>query len=307
MPSLSLRGVIVPILTPMTNEGILWLDAFEPLVEFLIASKVAGLFPCGTTGEGPLLTRKERCQVAETVVKLARGRVPVIIHTGAVTTEKALYLTRHAQNIGADAVAIIPPYFYHLSDEVLIKFYGQIATAVPDFPIYLYNYPAVSNNDISLNVLERLSAEYPNIMGIKDSSGNLEMLKAIKALRGKRFSTAIGTDRLIATCVLQGADACVSGNSNVVPELVVDLFNASAAGDVATAQALQQTLDAFRIILKDGQDLSLFKALLAERGIQVGSVRSPLIRASSEQIAECVQEVMRLDPVLLAQFSPSVC
>ncbi len=290
-----IKGVIVPMLTPFDARGALDAAATQRLVDFLVARGVHGLFPAGTTGEMPLLTMEERCRLAEIVVEAADRRVPVIIHTGAVTTQQTVDLTRHAQAIGADAAAMLPPYYYHYEDQALFRHFAHVAEHVPDFPIYLYENPAVTGNTITLDVIRRLVDRYPNFAGLKDSSGSLATLSASRQLRGGAFNTATGADGLILAGIAMGIDACVSGNANVVPELVVSLYAAAAGGDLPRARELQGTLDAVRAILRDGADLSLFKGVLAQRGLAVGAVRAPLVQASDATITTCWQALTALN------------
>jgi 4-hydroxy-tetrahydrodipicolinate synthase len=284
--NLSVRGVIVPAVTPFNEQGKIDTAAIKRLVDFLIERGIHGLFPGGTTGEGPLLSIFERQQLAEAFVKAADGRVPVIVHTGAVTTAATLELTRHAQVSGAQAAAIIPPYFYHYPDGALLRHFERIATQVPDFPIYLYNNPSVAGNNISLELTTRLVERCPNIVGMKDSSSSLETLFALSSLRNGDFNTASGNDRQILMGIAMGFDACVSGNANVVPELVVALYHAATEGNLELARELQRKVDAVRRILEDGADLSLFKGILAQRGLAVGAVRAPLLQASEAVITQ---------------------
>jgi 4-hydroxy-tetrahydrodipicolinate synthase len=292
--SLKVKGVIVPLVTPFDSQGNVDRSAIHQLVEFLIERGVQGLFPGGTTGEGPLLTLAERCQLAEAVVEAAEGRVPVIVHTGAITTREAVELTAHAQRIGAQAAALIPPYYYHYDDEALLRHFDQVATQFPDFPIYLYDNPAVTNNRLSPQLIARLVERCPNIIGLKDSSGTLDTLAASAKLNGGSFNTAIGPDGLILAGVAMGLDACVSGNANVVPELVVSLYRAASTGSLEEARHLQRQLNTVRQILRDGADLSLFKAVLAQRGISVGTVRPPLLQAPAAVATQCWQALTAL-------------
>ncbi|MBS1252079.1 MAG: 4-hydroxy-tetrahydrodipicolinate synthase [Anaerolineales bacterium] len=284
--NLKIKGVIVPLLTPFDEGGEVNPAATKRLVEFLIARGVRGLFPAGTTGEGPLLTIQERRQLAKAVVEAADGRVPVIVHAGATTTREAIGLTRHAQDIGAQAAAIIPPYFYQHSDEGLLCHFESVAQQAPDFPIYLYNNPPVSGHDLSAELVTRLVERCPNVVGMKDSSGRLGTLAACASLRDGDFNTANGDDGLILAALAMGFDACVSGNANVVPELVVALYDTVTADSLAEARGLQRKLDAVRQILGDGGGLSLFKGALARRGLDAGGVRAPLLQASEAAIAE---------------------
>ncbi len=293
--NLNVKGVIVPAVTPFNEQGEIDTTAIKRLVDFLIECGIHGLFPGGTTGEGPLLSISERHQLAEAFVKAADGRVPVIVHTGTITTAVTLELTRHAQACGAQAAAIIPPFFYHHSDAALLKHFERIATQVPDFPIYLYNNPAVAGNNISLKLVTRLVKLCPNIVGMKDSSNSLETLFALSSLRNGDFNTASGNDGQILMGMAMGFDACVSGNANVVPELVVALYHAAAEGNLEAARELQRKVDAVRQLLGDGANLSLFKGMLAQRGLAVGAVRAPLLQATEAVIAQRWHALNALD------------
>lgn len=290
MKRLKIEGVIVPLLTPL-REDKLDHDATAALIEHVIRHGVRGLFPLGTTGEGPLFTLAERKQFAEWVVQSADGRIPVIIHSGTITTAETIDLSRHARDAGADAVAVVPPYFFHLPDEAIYAHFAAVAMAVPDFPIYLYNNPGVTPNQLTTDLVIRLASAFPNIIGLKDSSGSLATLFASRGLQDGAFNTASGPDGLILAGQAIGLDACVSGNANIVPELVVALLNAAKAGDLEQGRSLQARLDEVRRIVGDGADLSLYKAVCARRGIPVGDVRAPLARASAQQISACWEQL----------------
>ncbi len=289
-----IKGVIVPLLTPFDKAGHINTEAVGALVDFLIAKGVRGVFPGGTTGEGPLLRRQERFQLAETVISAARGRIPVIVHTGGITTEETTALTQHAREAGAYAAAIVPPFFYRYSDDALFSHFQAVATHVPDFPIYLYDNPAVSGNGLSTALAARLVEACPSIVGIKDSSGALDTLTAATTWRDGAFNTASGPDGLMLAASSVGVDACVSGNANFVPELVVALKTAATQGDMASARRHQLALNGVRRIVRDGADLSLFKGILKRRGLDVGTVRAPLPQASEALIAACWEQLLAL-------------
>lgn len=289
MKRIRIQGVIVPLLTPIRADTV-DSDGLARLIEFVIERGVAGLFPLGTTGEGPLFTVAERKLAAEWVVKHAAGRVPVIIHTGTITTAETIDLTRHARDVGADAVAIVPPYFYKISDEALFEHFAAVALAVPDLPVYLYNNPGVTPNTLSTDLVVRLAGAFDNVIGLKDSGGGLATLFASRDLQNGEFNTASGPDGLILAAQAIGVDACVSGNANIVPELVVGLLKAAKRGDFETARRLQARLDDVRRILGDGADLSLYKAVCAKRGVPIGDVRAPLRQASADRISACWEQ-----------------
>jgi dihydrodipicolinate synthase/N-acetylneuraminate lyase len=277
--TLQLKGVIVPIVTPFDSAGKLDVAAVRPLVDYLIGGGVAGLYPGGTTGEGFLLSLGERRELAEAVVKASGGRVPVIVQTGCITTAETVELTQHARSIGADGAAMIPPYVYRHSDTALLDHYTAVALSVPELPLLLYNFPAISNNTLTVDLVLKLREHAPNIVGMKDSSGSLEMLAHLKAATGDTFLAFNGGDGQVLASAAMGLDGCVSGNGNVVPEMMVALYTAAARGDMVQARAWQRQVNQVRDLLGDGGDLSLFKQMLARRGIPVGDVRAPLRKA----------------------------
>ena len=160
-----LRGIIVPIVTPFDGVGNIDTVAVTRLVDYLIERGIAGLFPGGTTGEGFLLSLDERRQLGEAVVAAADGRVPVIVHAGAATTGDAVVLTRHALSVGAQAVAVIPPFVYHYGDEALLRHFVAVAESVPELPFYLYNFPAICNNTLTTELVQHIMREAPMSWG----------------------------------------------------------------------------------------------------------------------------------------------
>jgi dihydrodipicolinate synthase/N-acetylneuraminate lyase len=228
------------------------------------------------------------------IVEIVDNRLPVIIHTGSITTKESLKLTLHAREIGAQAAALLPPYYYHLPKAALQMHFETIANEVADFPVYLYDNPPVANNSISIGLMTRLTERCPNIVGIKDSSGSLDKLEAGRGLGNGRFNTISGPDGLLLAGFAMGFDACVSGNANVIPELVVALHQAVLDGNMELARELQNKINITRRILKDGSDLSLMKGVLAQRGIDVGNVRKPLLVAPEDECVQCWQTLRTL-------------
>jgi 4-hydroxy-tetrahydrodipicolinate synthase len=274
------KGLVVPLLTPLTADGEnLDIPALEILTEFLIRSGVQGLTTCGTTGEFALLRHSERKQVTEVVVKQATGRVPVVAQTGAITSVETIALTRHARECGANAASVVTPYFYGLTDAALVAHYLAVSSAVPDFPLFLYNIPQRTGNNLSPDVVAEITRSCPNVVGIKDSSGNLGQLAQERMMVNRRFYTLVGSDHLILAGMANGADGAVAGNANVFPEPFVALFKALADGDWAAAGAFQDKVTTGAGILGNAADLSLFKGVLRRRGLETGPVRRPLLTA----------------------------
>lgn len=175
------------MVTPFAADGALDLAAARQVVDFLIAHGVQVLFPAGSTGEGALLTQAEREALAAAVVDQAAGRVPVIVHTGAITTAETVALTRHAQAIGASAASVITPYFFTYDEESVFAHYLAVAQAVPDFPVFVYAFPGNAKNDVSPVLLARLRAAQTAVnrarRALRDGV-HLAYFKAALTLRG---------------------------------------------------------------------------------------------------------------------------
>jgi 4-hydroxy-tetrahydrodipicolinate synthase len=290
--------------TPFDSAGEIDPAALRRLVDYLIGAGVHGLFVGGTTGEFPLLSTAERFEIAEHVMDQAAGRVPVVIHTGAPSTREAIDLARHAQQIGAPAVAVVSPYYYALSDEALLTHYMRVSEAVPSLPILLYNIPQRTANPLLPRLAARIVSRCSNVVGIKDSTGNLSQTIEYLAL-GPDFQVAQGADGLILAGLAAGIQATVSGNANVFPELVVAVFEAWWRGDLAAARTAQARLTSVRHALGDGLDLSVFKQVLARRGVPVGDVRAPL-PAATEAAVEAAVGAIEAAGVAIAAGQPAL-
>ncbi len=288
-------GVIPALLTPLL-EGGQGVDekALEQVCAFLIERGAHGLMPCGTTGEGPLLSLEERKRVTEVVLEVARGRAFVIAHVGAATTQETVELARHAHDRGADACSIVTPYYYRLEEEALIAHFSRVADSLPDFPIFLYNIPQNTGNNLSPQAVRTLAERCANVVGIKDSSGDMGQLLSYLEVRGGAFNVIVGSDGLIFPALSMGVRASVSGNANVFPEVFVALFAAFQKGDYAACQTLQKKINAIARLMGYGRDLSLFKKMLERRGVRGGDVRAPLPQATPDQVEACARALRQL-------------
>ena len=289
-----IHGVICPTVTPLKANGDINPDAIAPLVDFLIDKGVAGIYPLGTTGEGPLFSTDERKTVATAAVEAVNGRLPVIVHTGAITTGETIELTRHAKDIGADAASVITPWYFQHGEDALEAHYRTILEALPGFPVYLYNLPAMAGNSLSAALVTRLARTYENCVGLKDSSGDLGTMFAVNHLQSGRFNTAIGPDGLILAGLSMGLDATVSGSLNYMPEVIVGIYDSFKAGDFARARQLQKQQHAVSAVVASGGWLPVVKGIMAERGLPVGGVRPPMLRASEGTIRACIAQLRAL-------------
>lgn len=289
----SLHGVIPAILTPFKNDEVDY-DTLARYTDWLINHGVHGLFPVGTNGEGLLLSTEERQKVAETVVKAAAGRVPVLVHTGAASTRETIALTRHAQAIGAAGAGVVAPFYFPHDDLGLEEHFVAVAQAVPDFPIYIYNIPGNAKNDVKPKVVAAVAKRCPNVVGIKDSSKDLSRFEDYIATLGPNFTVIIGTDALVYPAMTMGGAGVVSAVANVFPEHMVALYNAIVAGDSVKAQKLQYFANQLRDAMKIGPYVAPYKKALALRGFPIGGVRRPLRDMTEAEEAKMKEALLKL-------------
>jgi len=295
-----LYGVITAMPTPFDAKGCINVEAIEKLTDFLIKKKVNCLYPCGTTGEMYLMTAEERELVAETVIKKAARRVPVFIHTGAMREEETLRLSLHAVKAGADGIGIVTPSFFKLSDRAMVRYFCEITSALPaDFPVYAYNIPQLSGNEISADVLDEITTKHKNIIGIKYSFPDMNRLLQYLNLKNRSLSVVFGPDQLFLPAMLMGCDGIVSGCSSALPEIFVDLYQKIISGDLEAAKnaGIKATL-AVRFI-QSGFDLANIKAVLNARGIPIGHMRKPLPDLTEE---EKIKTINYLEPFYKAEI-----
>jgi dihydrodipicolinate synthase/N-acetylneuraminate lyase len=249
----------------------------------------------GTTGEGMLLSPAERRTLCETVVKHVADQVPVIMHTGCISTAETIELTRHAQSVGATAASIVTPYFFTFDDDSLFDHFVSVASATPDFPVFLYAFPGNTKNDISLALLRRLVDAAPNIVGIKSSNVDLIRLQGYIEAGGEEFLVFCGVDGLMLPALTVGAKGQVSGNSNVFPETFRALYEAFVAGDLERTRSWQQMINRIRAVFRDGITPAYFKTGLRLRGIPAGYVRPPMRELTPKESEEVERQFGTLE------------
>lgn len=240
-----------------------------PLVEFLLARGVKGLFVGGTTGEGTQLDDDQRRALHEAAVAAAGGRVPVLLHVGAQRTEAAVALARHAAALRPAALVAMTPTFYGVSDDALARYFHAIAEAAPDVPLFLYDIPQFAVNGIGPALLARLAGEMPSLAGLKTSRVDIQIVRQlIDALPRERILLAGNESAALASLAL-GADGLISGLSTAIPEPFVALTRAASAGQLDEAREWQRCINRLLGVL-GGARIGGIKAILVQRGIPVG-------------------------------------
>jgi 4-hydroxy-tetrahydrodipicolinate synthase len=241
-----IRGSIVAIVTPMSEDGSVDFPALERLVEWHIAEGTDGIVAVGTTGESATLDVEEHIAVVRCVVEVAGKRVPVIAGTGANSTAEAIELTAEGRNAGADACLLVTPYYNKPPQEGLYRHYKAIAEAV-DVPIILYNVPGRTGCDLLPATVKRL-APIDNIIGLKEAKGELGRVSELLALKLPGFTLLSGDDASACESILMGFQGDISVTANVAPRLMHQMCAAAIAGDRAAAEAADARL---RLLHKD--------------------------------------------------------
>lgn len=283
------KGAITALVTPF-RDGVLDEDAFVSLVERQIAGGVHGLVPVGTTGETSTLSHDEHRRVVELCVSTTRGRVPVIAGAGSNSTAEAIELARHAKTVGADAALIVTPYYNRPSQEGLYRHYAAINEAV-QLPVFVYNVPSRTAVDISNETLARL-AELPNIVGIKDATGDMARPSQQRLMCGEEWIMLSGDDPTALGYMAHGGHGCISVTGNVAPDGTASFFNALLNKDWDTALYWQDRLIRLHKALFLDASPSPTKFALAHLGLCSEDCRLP-IAPCAEAVRPQVLEAMR--------------
>ncbi|MDA4125318.1 MAG: 4-hydroxy-tetrahydrodipicolinate synthase [Thaumarchaeota archaeon] len=288
-------GLVTALLTPFDQNGGVDGRALARLVRFQIDKGVDGLYPCGTTGLGPMLNVDERKQVAETVVKEASGKVPVIVQVGSADTASTVALAKHAERIGADAVASLTPYYYKPGENATVKHFEAISRSI-GIPLFAYNIPQFTGNNLRPSVVSSM-AKTGTISGIKDSSRDFLQLQEIIESVPEGFTVMNGTEEYALFALMIGAAGLVSGGANAFPEAMKALVVAQREGDYQAALAAHWVLLKIKDATSAGP-IPAYYEVLRKRGIDCGSPRPPILPLD----VSAAKKVMRdLSPMRLWQ------
>lgn len=279
------------MVTPFDEEGKINLPAAYQLIEYLLERHVDGLFILGTNGEFFSLHDDEKVAYAKAVIDYVNHRVPIYVGAGACGTQETIQLAKRYEEVGADAISVITPYFLPLAQNELIQHYRAIADAVA-IPIVLYNMPKNTGVNIDPATLQAL-LPCKNIVGIKDSSGNMENFKGyLEVTKDTEFSVLVGSDSKILEAMQLGAAGTVAATSNVITEVIVSIVKNYKAGNLEQAQKAQADVDVLRKVLPLGTVPSALKRLIQMMGIPVGNPRLPILPLA-EQHTEAIADVLQ--------------
>jgi len=284
-----IRGSITALITPF-KKGELDEPALRHIIEWQLKEGSNGLVPVGTTGESPTLSHREHMRVVKCCVEIAGGRVPVIAGAGSNSTQEAVELTKHAKEVGADAALSVTPYYNKPTQEGLYRHFATIAEAV-DIPIILYNIPGRSIVEISTETMARL-AKIPNIIGVKDATGNLARASRDRAALPSSFIQLSGDDATALGFMAHGGRGCISVTSNVAPRLCAEFQAACLAGDFAKAISYQDRLMALHDALFCEASPAPTKYAASLLGLCEPEARLPIV-PMTDKGCETVRQAMR--------------
>jgi 4-hydroxy-tetrahydrodipicolinate synthase len=280
---MNLHGIILPVVTPMKPNEDLDLDGLRRLIDLQLARGVHGIFVLGTTGEFYALDDREKQEVIATAVAHVNGRCPVMAGTGAETTREAIRLTRIAEREKASAVSVITPYYIMPTQAEIADHYRRVAEST-SLSVLLYSNPSTcGGTKIDIDTVARL-AEVPNIVGIKDSAGDLtNLIEYVRVAPANKFAVFQGRDTLILPALQFGAKGSVPGTCNIAPDFCVGIYESFRRGDIAAAQAFQLRLSPLRLALAMGTAPGAIKAAMNLLGLEMGPSRSPIAPLSADK------------------------
>ncbi|MCJ7616535.1 MAG: dihydrodipicolinate synthase family protein [Desulfobacterales bacterium] len=271
------------MITPFNKQGDLNLADLTRLVEFL-SQYVQGLFICGSYGSGPMMSIEERKKVAETTVDVAAGKLKVVVHTGTTNTRDTLELSKHAKEIGCDAVAAVGPYYYNHGEDDLLYFYSDIIRAVgTDFPVYIYHNPKFQGYDIDISTIHKLKEI--GLRGIKDATFDiLSHASYLRELAGDDFDIVLGTEAMWLSARALGCEAFIPGIGNTFPELCVKMWEEGMKNDFDACRKTQFLINEMRKLMYIARSTQQAVYCMASlRGIIEAYPRAPFVPTTDNE------------------------
>lgn len=289
-----MKGVVVPILTVIDDQERIDEAGMRDQVEYVIRGGVSGILAFGSNGEFYMVEEDEMARGLAIMVDQAAGRVPVYFGIGAISTKKCVRLAKMAVEHGAAAVSVLQPMFLKPTEEELFRHFQTIAQAVPEMPVLLYNNPGRVGYTLSGNLVEKLAHEVPNIVGMKDTSGDItQTSEFIRRTRDVDFKVFGGKDTLLYASLCHGAVGGVCTAANFMPELITDVYNKFVSGDWKGSLEAQFKLNPVRLAMDPASFPVAAKDMAALRGRQVGNPYLPTLPTPEGPVKEGFRRTMR--------------
>ena len=294
---MTIQGLYTAIITPFRPDGSLDETAYANLVDRQIRAGVAGIVPCGTTGESPTLSLDEHEHVIDVAVSMARGKCTVIAGAGSNCTSEAVRLSIHAEKAGADAILSVNPYYNKPSQLGLYRHFKAVADAVR-IPVVLYNIAGRTGVNLATDTLLQLERDCPNIVAVKEASGNLDQMKDVIARTGKDFSVLSGDDAMTLDLLHAGGNGVISVASNLIPEKMNEMVFLAQKGDfMAAGQIHSRLADLFGVLFIETNPIPV-KTAMAAMGLCNEIFRLPLCELSTADHRQQLMAVLEKQGLL---------
>ncbi len=291
--NLPLKGVFTAIVTPFDSTGAFDAKTYISLVNKQIKAGVSGIVPCGTTGESPTLSHAEHDHVIELTIDLVKGQIPVIAGTGSNSTAEAIRLSQNAEKVGANGVMVVNPYYNKPSQKGLYLHFEAIANSVK-IPCIIYNIKGRTGVNLETDTLIRLCQACPNIVGVKEASGDMQQIKDVIARTRDDFSVLSGDDNIAIDLIEAGGNGVISVASNLIPEKMVTLIGAALKSDFDFARKMEYELSIlFKAFFLETNPIPL-KAAMAMAGLCQEQYRLPMCPLSSETHRNRIKETLEV-------------
>lgn len=290
------HGVVPAFYACYDGKGTVSPQGVRALTEHLVGKGVQGLYVCGSSGECIYQSVAERKLVLENVMAVAKGRAVVIAHVACNNTADSMELARHAQSLGVDAVASIPPIYFHLPDFAIAQYWNDISSAAPDTDFIIYNIPQLAGVALSMDLFRMMLAN-PRVVAVKNSSMPVQDIQMFKAEGGEGFTVFNGPDEQFIAGRTIGADGGIGGTYAVMPELFLAMDGCVERGDLKKARELQDAANAiiYKMCEAKGNLYAVMKEILRRReGLDLGGVRAPLANLfpQDEAVVEAAREMI---------------
>ncbi len=292
MKKMTFTGAWPAFITPFDEKGRIMDGAVKELIDYMIENGLDGLYVGGSTGEGMIMSKEDRMHLAELCVSYTAKRVPVVVHVGTADTETAVELAGHARKIGADGISSVPPYYYRMSKGYIKEFYQAIAREA-GIPFLIYNIPLLTGVSIGYDFMVEMMEE-PNIVGLKYTDTNLEVMRQIKDWRDGEINVMMGYDAMLLSALILGADGGIGSYYNIMPKAFGKLYDAYQAGDVETAKEIQWKIDRYIMIIKkylEPANQAGIKAILNYQGISAGTTKGPILPLAEAKAQTMIEEL----------------
>lgn len=292
------RGIIPAFYACYNEDGSVSVQRTKALVDYLIQKQVKGVYVCGSSGECIYQSKEERKQILEAVLEQAQGRLTVIAHVGCNNTQDSMELAAHAQQLGVDAIASIPPIYFHLPEYGVAQYWNDISSAAPKTDFIIYNIPQLAGTALTASLLKKM-LENPCVIGVKNSSMPTQDIQIFKAICGQERVVFNGPDEQLVSGLAMGADGGIGGTYAVMPQLYLAIESCVKNGNIAKATQIQYAVNDIieSMCACHGNLYAVMKEILCRtEGLNLGGVRKPLPAITEQdipQIERCAEKIKR--------------